>query len=59
MQSKNAITIVHMIAGMLGMHKLYVCYLDNRRWACVEVQYVTSGAYMDTMLLQCLQNYAW
>ena len=27
MQSKNAITIVHMIAGMLGMHKLYVCYL--------------------------------
>ena len=27
MQSKNAITIVHAIVGMRGMHKLCVCYL--------------------------------
>ena len=29
MQSKNAISIVHMTAGMCGVHKLYVCYLEH------------------------------
>ena len=37
MQSENAITIVHTMAGMCGIHKLYVCYLEHRRWVCVEV----------------------
>ena len=37
MHSKNAIAIVHVMADMRGMHKLYVCYLEHRRWICVEV----------------------
>ena len=39
MQSKNAIAIVHVMAGMCGMHKLhvYVHYLENRHWTHVEV----------------------
>ena len=37
MQSKNDIAIVHVMAGMRGMYKLYVCYLEHRRWTCVEV----------------------
>ena len=28
MQSKNTITIVHVMAGMCGMYILYVCYLE-------------------------------
>ena len=30
MQSKNAVTIVHTMVSMCGMHKLYVCYLEHR-----------------------------
>ena len=37
MQYKNAITIVHVMAGMCGMYKLYVCYLEHRCWTCGEV----------------------
>ena len=37
MQSKNAIAIVHAMADMCGVYKLYVCYLEHRRWTCVEV----------------------
>ena len=37
MQSKNTITIVHVMSGMCGMYKLYVCYLEHRRWTHVEV----------------------
>ena len=36
MQSKNAIPIVHMMAGMYGMYKLYVCYLEHRRWTMLK-----------------------
>ena len=35
MQSKHSITIVHIMAGMCGMYKLYVHYLEHRRWAHV------------------------
>ena len=38
MQSKNAITIVHVMAGMRSMHKLYVqiciCYM------CIVINYM-------------------
>ena len=37
MQSKNVIAIVRAMAGVCGMYKLYVCYLEHRRWTCVEV----------------------
>ena len=37
MQYKNAIAIVQAMAGMCGMHKLYVRYLEHRRWTHVEV----------------------
>ena len=37
MQFQNAITIVHVMAGMRGMYKLYVCYLEHGRWTCGEV----------------------
>ena len=30
-------TIVHVMAGMGSMYKLYVCYLEHSRWMCVEV----------------------
>ena len=38
MQSKNAIAIVHMMAGMGSMYKLYVCYLEHSRWTHFEVE---------------------
>ena len=31
MQYKNTIAM----AGMRGMYRLYVCYLEHRRWTCV------------------------
>ena len=37
MQTINTITIVHVMASMCGIHKLDVCYLEHRRWMCVEV----------------------
>ena len=37
MQSKNTIAIEHVMAGMLGIYKLYVCYLEHRCWMQVEV----------------------
>ena len=37
MQSKNAIIIVHVMADMHSMYKFYVCYLEHRRWTCIEV----------------------
>ena len=37
MQSKYDVTIVHVMAGMCDMYKLYVCYLEHRRWTCVDV----------------------
>ena len=37
MQSENAITIVDVMASMCIMYKLYVCYLEHRRWTYVEV----------------------
>ena len=40
MQSKNTMAIVHVVAGMCGMYKLYVCYLEDRRWTCIEVEYI-------------------
>ena len=30
-QYKMLSLIVHTMAGMCGMHKLYVCYLEHRR----------------------------
>ena len=47
MQSKNAIVIAQTMAGMCGMYKLYVCYLEHRCWTCIEVQYATYSAYME------------
>ena len=50
MQFKNTITIVHVMAGMCGIHKLYVCYLEHRRWTHVEVIVnSTSGSNTDTV----------
>ena len=37
MQTKDAIPIVHVMAGMCGIYNLYVRYLEHRRWTCVEI----------------------
>ena len=37
MQSKNTITIVHVMASMCGMYKIYVHYLEYRCWTHVGV----------------------
>ena len=37
MQFLNVIAIVHAMAGNCGMHKLYVHYLEQRRWTHIEV----------------------
>ena len=41
MQSKSAITILHAMAGMCGMHKLYVRYWS----AGNEIEYVLHNEY--------------
>ena len=40
MQFLNAIAILHTMAGMLGIHKLYVRYLEHKRWMGIGVYYV-------------------
>ena len=37
MQFLNAIAIVHVMAGMYGIQKFYVHYLEHRRWTHAEV----------------------
>ena len=37
MQSKNAIAIVHVMAGMHSVHKLYAHCSEHRRWTHVQV----------------------
>ena len=37
MQSKNVIAIVHVMAGMRGIHKVCVYYMEHRCWTCVGV----------------------
>ena len=46
MQSKHSITIVYTyIRTMAGMHKLYMCYTEHRRWMCVN-RLMAIDAYM-------------
>ena len=49
MQSKNTIAIVHTMAGMRGMHELYVCYLEQTLDAHCSIVNVTSSAYTEAM----------
>ena len=45
---KSGIAIVHVMAGIYDMPKLFVHYLEHRRWMCAEVYIVNTTSGLTT-----------